>query len=81
MSLDTPADYVLQHRLVQAYDMSEFMRHTWTGCDLALMMGDCNTEPDSLCGRIIKYNSEMVDAWDVRGNIDDVSVFGILLFT
>ena len=50
------------------------MHHTSGGSDLSLVMGDLNTEPDTLVLRLIKDNGGLTDAWDVRGNKDDVSV-------
>ena len=72
-SLDQAADELLPHRLVQAFDLSEFVRHTSSGSDLTLVMGDINTQAESMCGQVIKSNAGLTDAWEVRGNKDDVS--------
>ncbi|XP_072017783.1 putative neutral sphingomyelinase [Amphiura filiformis] len=70
-SLDPSLDEPLPHRLVQAFELSEFVQHTSAGSDLVLVMGDLNTEPQSLAGRIIKSNGGLTDAWEVRENKDD----------
>nr|XP_054774476.1 putative neutral sphingomyelinase [Lytechinus pictus] len=61
-------DDFLTHRLTQLYELSEFVRLTFGGADLVLVMGDFNSEPFSLATKLAITNAGLLDAWETRGN-------------
>jgi sphingomyelin phosphodiesterase 2 len=56
-------DLYLSHRLVQAYELSQFVRHTSVSADLSILMGDLNLEPVDLGYRLVLANAALSDAW------------------
>jgi len=65
------ADYDLTdeheaHRAVQALQMSQFIQHTSDGCDLVIVGGDFNFRPDQIGYQLIRFGSNLDDAWISR---------------
>lgn len=77
MIFQTHAEYsegaqYLTHRLVQAFDIAQFIRLTSRGSDLAVLAADLNSKPDELCYKIITEYADLSDSFQVR--------FGLLFF-
>jgi len=65
------ADYAT-HKAVQAYELSQFIRQTSSGCDGVLVAGDLNDTSDHPYINLIKNNANLHDAWsDQRCQHDD----------
>ncbi|KAH9383420.1 hypothetical protein HPB48_024771 [Haemaphysalis longicornis] len=56
-------DVYLSHRICQAFELSQYVKHTSENCDLALLGGDFNTEPLDPPYNIILYNTGLVDSF------------------
>lgn len=56
-------DIYLSHRICQAFEMSQYVKHTSEHCDLAIVAGDFNTEPLDLPYNIILYNTGLTDTF------------------
>jgi len=54
------------HRAVQGLQLGQFIQHTSDGCDLVIVGGDFNFRPDQLGYRLIRYGSNLDDAWILR---------------
>uniref|UniRef100_A0A915CGM9 sphingomyelin phosphodiesterase n=1 Tax=Parascaris univalens TaxID=6257 RepID=A0A915CGM9_PARUN len=61
-------DLYLPHRLSQAFELSQFVKHTSHAADLTILTGDFNLEPDDLGYRLIVDNANLIDAWLARPN-------------
>ena len=57
------------HRTVQCYQLSQFIQHLTQPTDAVIVCGDMNCEPSTLCYRVIKDVTGLVDAWDKHGKI------------
>ncbi|KAK6626403.1 hypothetical protein RUM43_006714 [Polyplax serrata] len=55
-------DY-LSHRVLQALDTSQFIKFTTEDCDLAILAGDLNTEPNELPMKILNQNAQLADCF------------------
>ncbi|KAL0273040.1 UNVERIFIED_CONTAM: hypothetical protein PYX00_005815 [Menopon gallinae] len=53
----------LSHRLLQAFDTSQFVKLTSGDCDIAILAGDLNTEPHDLAIKILNQNAHLVDSF------------------
>jgi len=60
------ADEHEAHRAVQGWQLSQFIQHTSVGCDLVIVGGDFNFRPDQLGYQLIRYGSNLEDAWISR---------------
>ena len=58
-----PDDEYLSHRVIQALEMSQFIKHTAETCDAVIVGGDLNLQPDDLGCKLIMTNSNLSDAW------------------
>ena len=56
-------DEYLPHRLLQAFELSQFIRLTSNPCDITLVGGDFNLDPADLGYKIITTNAALKDAW------------------
>ena len=56
-------DSYTAHRALQAYELSEFIRLTGSGCDAVILAGDLNAQPHELGYKIIKGNAALEDSW------------------
>ncbi|XP_072165538.1 putative neutral sphingomyelinase [Diadema setosum] len=61
-------DETLAHRLVQLFELSEYVRLTSACADLTIVAGDLNTEPFSLAAKLALANAGLLDAWEMREN-------------
>ncbi|XP_011298376.1 putative neutral sphingomyelinase [Fopius arisanus] len=59
---DTENDEYSAHRVLQAFDMAQFIRMTRQGADAVILGGDLNTGPDDLAYQIISGIASLVDA-------------------
>uniref|UniRef100_A0A0N5AQ02 sphingomyelin phosphodiesterase n=1 Tax=Syphacia muris TaxID=451379 RepID=A0A0N5AQ02_9BILA len=59
-------DLYLPHRLSQAFELSQFVKHTSNSADAVILTGDFNLEPEDLGYRVIVNNSQLKDAWLFR---------------
>ena len=59
------------HQAVQAFEMSQFIKHTSEGCDAIIVAGDFNSRPSLLPYNILLSNANLTDAWkeQVSGKI------------
>lgn len=60
----------LSHRVLQAFDTSQFIRLTIEDCDLAVLAGDLNTEPDDLAIKILNQNAQLTDCYFVAQKVE-----------
>ncbi|KAK0418362.1 hypothetical protein QR680_013520 [Steinernema hermaphroditum] len=63
-------DLFLPHRLSQAFELSQFVRHTEALSDCSILTGDFNIEPEDLGYRLIINNAHLRDSWLERPNGD-----------
>ena len=59
----------VSHRLVQSYQLSQFIQHLTQPTDTVIVCGDMNCKPSELCYRIIKDVTGLVDAWGKHGQV------------
>jgi sphingomyelin phosphodiesterase 2 len=64
-------DLYLPHRISQAFELAQFIRHTSRGADLVLLSGDFNIEPEDLGYHVIRNLGNLYDAWVNRPNVHD----------
>ncbi|KRY40073.1 putative neutral sphingomyelinase, partial [Trichinella spiralis] len=67
-------DVYLAHRVVQAFELGQFMRNTMQNCEMAILMGDLNLRPTDLGYDLIRHSASLKDAWLERS--DDYSPDG-----
>lgn len=60
---DRDRDEYLAHRVAQAFEISQFIKHTSESSDLVILGGDLNLEPVDLGYKLIKSNAKLHDAW------------------
>jgi hypothetical protein len=53
----------MAHRVLQAFDMSQFICMTSANADIVILGGDLNTEPGDLSYRIIRHNAQLQDSF------------------
>ena len=64
------SDEYLPHRIVQAYELSQFIRMTNAADDdVNIVAGDFNFEPDDLGYAIVLRFADLKDAWTTRLNV------------
>ncbi|CAH1251179.1 SMPD2 [Branchiostoma lanceolatum] len=51
------------HRVSQAFELSQFIRHTGRSADVNILAGDLNNQPFELGLKIIQSNTGMEDSW------------------
>ncbi|CAL9704555.1 unnamed protein product [Knipowitschia caucasica] len=56
-------DSYLPHRVVQAWELQQFIRHTSTGADAVIVGGDLNMHPQDLGTRILRAYTGLKDAY------------------
>lgn len=56
-------DLYLPHRLTQAFELAQFVRHTSRDADLLILTGDFNIEPEDLGYHLIKTVGNLRDSW------------------
>lgn len=56
-------DEYMAHRVLQAFDMSQFIYITSANADIVILGGDLNTEPGDLSYKIICHNAQLQDSF------------------
>ncbi|XP_070532019.1 putative neutral sphingomyelinase [Ptychodera flava] len=59
------------HRLVQAFEMCQFIEHTGQTSHVNVIAGDFNTEPEEIGYKLITKLLEMKDSWTTQTCIQD----------
>ncbi|XP_003378055.1 sphingomyelin phosphodiesterase 2 [Trichinella spiralis] len=70
-------DVYLAHRVVQAFELGQFMRNTMQNCEMAILMGDLNLRPTDLGYDLIRHSASLKDAWLERS--DDVILLACIV--
>lgn len=55
------------HRLLQAYETSQFINYTRHGTDICILGGDLNANPNQLPYRVIQQSTGMIDSFLLTG--------------
>lgn len=63
-------DSYLPHRVVQAWELQQFIRHTSGGADVVILGGDLNMHPDDLGNRLLRSYTELKDSYLETDNFD-----------
>lgn len=58
--------------MVQAFETSQFIRHTRHGADVCILGGDLNTECGDLPYRIIRFNTSLQDTFIDTGKVGSI---------
>ena len=61
-------DLYLPHRIAQAFELGQFVRHTGKAADFIVLAGDFNIEPEDLGYSIILNIGNLYDAYENRPN-------------
>lgn len=56
-------DSYLPHRVVQAWELQQFIRHTSTGADVVILGGDLNMHPQDLGNRLLRAYTGLQDSY------------------
>ncbi|KPP70534.1 sphingomyelin phosphodiesterase 2-like [Scleropages formosus] len=56
-------DSYLPHRVVQAWELQQFVRHTSQGADLVILSGDLNMHPQDLGTRLLRTYTRLQDCY------------------
>lgn len=56
-------DSYLPHRVVQAWELQQFVRHTSTGADVVILGGDLNMHPQDLGNRLLRTSTGLRDSY------------------
>jgi len=57
------------HRLLQAYETSQFINHTRSGADVCILGGDLNANPYQLPYKVVRDNTGMADSFLLTGKV------------
>ncbi|XP_043977001.1 sphingomyelin phosphodiesterase 2 [Gambusia affinis] len=63
-------DSYLSHRVVQAWELQQFIRHTSTGADVVIMGGDLNMHPQDLGCRLLMSYTGLKDSYIETAKFD-----------
>ncbi|XP_043098003.1 sphingomyelin phosphodiesterase 2 [Puntigrus tetrazona] len=63
-------DSYLPHRVVQAWELQQFIRHTSAGADAVILGGDLNMHPDDLGTRLLRNYTGLLDCFSETANFD-----------
>uniref|UniRef100_A0A671SI42 sphingomyelin phosphodiesterase n=1 Tax=Sinocyclocheilus anshuiensis TaxID=1608454 RepID=A0A671SI42_9TELE len=63
-------DSYLPHRMVQAWELQQFIRHTSAGADVVILGGDLNMHPDDLGTRLLRNYTGLQDSFSETANFD-----------
>ncbi|XP_077581961.1 sphingomyelin phosphodiesterase 2-like isoform X1 [Stigmatopora nigra] len=63
-------DVYLPHRVVQAWELQQFIRHTSAGADVVILGGDLNMHPQDLGNRLLKSYTGLRDAFADAGHFE-----------
>ncbi|KAM7005364.1 sphingomyelin phosphodiesterase 2 [Tautogolabrus adspersus] len=56
-------DHYLPHRVVQAWELQQFIRHTSAGADVVILGGDLNIHPQDLGNRLLRTYTGLKDSY------------------
>uniref|UniRef100_A0A0N5B9L8 sphingomyelin phosphodiesterase n=1 Tax=Strongyloides papillosus TaxID=174720 RepID=A0A0N5B9L8_STREA len=65
---DRENDTYLPHRIIQAYEVGQFVRYSSRGSDVAIVTGDFNIEPEDLAYKLITDIADLKDSWVEKPN-------------
>ena len=51
------------HRALQAFSLTQFVKHTSKSCNAVIVAGDMNSMPWELSYQVIRSNALLEDAW------------------
>ncbi|XP_050433694.1 putative neutral sphingomyelinase isoform X2 [Adelges cooleyi] len=60
---DPSNDKYERHRIVQAFEVANFVRITSVGADLSILAGDLNCEPGDICYKLIQLGANIKDCY------------------
>uniref|UniRef100_A0A673I7A5 sphingomyelin phosphodiesterase n=1 Tax=Sinocyclocheilus rhinocerous TaxID=307959 RepID=A0A673I7A5_9TELE len=63
-------DSYLPHRVVQAWELQQFIRHTSAGADVVILGGDLNMHPDDLGTRLLRNYTGLQDSFSETADFD-----------
>ncbi|KAI1893067.1 hypothetical protein AGOR_G00140060 [Albula goreensis] len=63
-------DAYLPHRVVQAWELQQFVRHTSSGADVVILGGDLNMHPQDLGNRLFRLYTGLQDCYAVTDKFD-----------
>ncbi|CAM4629027.1 unnamed protein product [Leuciscus chuanchicus] len=63
-------DSYLPHRVVQAWELHQFIRHTSAGADVVILGGDLNMHPDDLGTRLLRNYTGLLDSFSEAANFE-----------
>ncbi|KAM8757789.1 sphingomyelin phosphodiesterase 2 isoform 1-T3 [Acanthopagrus schlegelii] len=63
-------DSYLPHRVVQAWELQQFIRHTSAGADLVILGGDLNMHPQDLGNRLLRTSTGLRDSYSETAKFD-----------
>ncbi|KAL1249640.1 hypothetical protein QQF64_020645 [Cirrhinus molitorella] len=63
-------DEYLPHRIVQSWELLQFVRHTSCGADLVVLGGDLNMHPQDLGNRLLRSHTGLRDCYTETGTFD-----------
>ncbi|XP_056316569.1 sphingomyelin phosphodiesterase 2 [Danio aesculapii] len=63
-------DSYLPHRVVQAWELQQFIRHTSAGADVVILGGDLNMHPDDLGTRLLRNYTGLQDSFTEAAAFD-----------
>lgn len=63
-------DSYLPHRVVQAWELQQFIRHTSAGADVVILGGDLNMHPDDLGTRLMRNYTGLQDSFSETAHFD-----------
>ncbi|KAL0978782.1 hypothetical protein UPYG_G00175110 [Umbra pygmaea] len=63
-------DSYLPHRVVQAWELQQFIRHTSCGSDLVILGGDLNMHPQDLGTRLLRTSTGLLDGYTETAKFD-----------
>ncbi|XP_035858174.1 sphingomyelin phosphodiesterase 2 isoform X2 [Sander lucioperca] len=63
-------DLYLPHRVVQAWELQQFIRHTSAGADVVILGGDLNMHPEDLGNRLLRSYTGLRDSYVETAKFD-----------
>ncbi|XP_051987035.1 sphingomyelin phosphodiesterase 2-like isoform X2 [Xyrauchen texanus] len=63
-------DSYLPHRVVQTWELQQFIRHTSAGADVVILGGDLNMHPDDLGTRLLRNCTGLLDCFTEATSFD-----------
>lgn len=67
-------DEYIAHRVSQAVELSQFIKHSSENCDLIILGGDLNFEPQDTGYNVVRHNTGLLDAWEQQVNIENTGL-------